>query len=101
MYRPSVIIPFTGQGLEKPGCLVSNKVQHVLVGKLQGFAATRSKGKVLSNLIFVASTTSGAGVKFFSLVSKNQELMRFSCKNLDLAFFCVKYLILRPFCVKF
>ena len=60
MYRPSVIIPFTGQGLEKPGCLVSNKVQHVLVGKLQGFAATRSKGKVLSNLIFVASTTSGA-----------------------------------------
>ena len=33
--------------------------------------------------------TSGAGVKFFSLVSENQELMRFSCKNLDLACFLV------------
>ena len=44
-YRPGVIIPFTGHGLEKPGGLVSNKVQHILVGQLQGVAAkTRNKG---------------------------------------------------------
>ena len=38
-YRPSVIIPFTGQRLEKPRSLVPNKVQHVLVSQGQSFSA--------------------------------------------------------------
>ena len=51
-------------------------------------------------LIFVTSTTSSAGVKFFSLVSKNQESIHFSSKNLDLACFCgVKNLIWSLFLV--
>ena len=55
---------------------------------------------VWAYLIFVTSTTSGAGVKFFSLVSKNQESMHFSSKNLDLACFCgVKNLIWSLFLV--
>ena len=41
-------------------------------------------------LIFVTCTTSGAGVKFFSLVSKNLEIAHFSCKNFYLACFSVK-----------
>ena len=37
--------------------------------------------RVVSYLIFVPSTTSGAGVKLFSLVSKCQKFMPFSCKK--------------------
>ena len=62
---------------------------------------TRIKGMVgMAYLIFVTSTTSGAGVKFFSLVSKIQDLTHFSCKNLDLAcFWCTKKLDMAPLLV--
>ena len=46
-YRPSVVIPFTGQRLDKPGSLVSNQVEHVLVRQGQSCSETRYQFKFM------------------------------------------------------